>query len=431
MATSAAALAASQASGGSAPAQAAPVFVQQPSASLLCPICQDVYTDPVITSGCHHSFCAACIAQSLTFESHCPLCRGRLQASDLHPNLALAGLISELLVFCRFRDDGCTQQIRLESLQSHIDQCPFAPRSCEFQRYGCAFKAHMTICSFHQLKAFIVATDRRIGELESLGADNTDAAQAVGEGMQLDGGPGPAIGGKGRPRSGSIFREPIQDIWNAQGSTLSSQGTIDSHSGKVYSLEVYGNLLISGSSDQTIKLWNLQTSECVMTLTGHSAGINSLSLLPGDRLASVSSDKSIKIWDLHQGVAVHSISHLTSDALDVCHGSGMLFASTLDANIVAYNLNNYTRVGTLSGHRWEVWQVEYTSGTLFSGSHDHTIKRWDLRKFQSTADLTGHKRFSHGLKGYIHALASADACLLSGCGDKTVRVWGTASRHNN
>nr|KAJ3421667.1 E3 ubiquitin-protein ligase pdzrn3 [Polyrhizophydium stewartii] len=383
MATSAAALAASQASGGSAPAQAAPVFVQQPSASLLCPICQDVYTDPVITSGCHHSFCAACIAQSLTFESHCPLCRGRLQASDLHPNLALAGLISELLVFCRFRDDGCTQQIRLESLQSHIDQCPFAPRSCEFQRYGCAFKgaardlqAHMTICSFHQLKAFIVATDRRIGELESL-------------------------------------------------------GTIDSHSGKVYSLEVYGNLLISGSSDQTIKLWNLQTSECVMTLTGHSAGINSLSLLPGDRLASVSSDKSIKIWDLHQGVAVHSISHLTSDALDVCHGSGMLFASTLDANIVAYNLNNYTRVGTLSGHRWEVWQVEYTSGTLFSGSHDHTIKRWDLRKFQSTADLTGHKRFSHGLKGYIHALASADACLLSGCGDKTVRVWGTASRHNN
>ncbi|KAI8922747.1 quinon protein alcohol dehydrogenase-like superfamily [Entophlyctis helioformis] len=503
-------------------------FEHPPSASLQCPICQDIYRDPVITSGCHHSFCASCITQSLTFESNCPLCRRRLQPQDLHPNLALAGLIGELLVVCPHRGAGCTEQVRLESYQSHVRQCRFAPGACQYQAYGCEFSGtakdvadHTAVCPFHMLSRYILATDKRIAALESLVATQSAEIESLksqsiagfgtNAGIETSaqpsavkdaaGGGEPAaqsssgihFGSRLRPRvlddpwpmgdiacvstisatrsgvtavaavgervyagaydgkirafslaSGdllhaadahslsvwSLAAEPLSNrlysagtdgyikVWDIQNEQLSQAGGMSSHNGKVYSLALHGNLLLSASSDKTIKLWNLQTLECTATLSGHTAGVNSIRILPGDRLASVSSDKSIKIWDLQTGTNIHSISHLPSEALDIVHGSGLLFASTLDANITAYNLNDYSRAGLLSGHRWEVWQLEYTSGALFSGSHDHTIKRWDIRSFQPTADLTGHK-------GYIHSLVAGDACLISGCGDKSIKVWGS------
>lgn len=54
-------------------------FVTPPSQSLLCPVCHDVCHEPLITNVCHHSFCTACIFQTLEQgESACPLCRRHL-----------------------------------------------------------------------------------------------------------------------------------------------------------------------------------------------------------------------------------------------------------------------------------------------------------------------------------------------------------------
>eukprot|EP00842_Homolaphlyctis_polyrhiza_P002668 jgi/Hompol1/3401/HPOL_006511-RA len=87
-------------------------------------------------------------------------------------------------------------------------------------------------------------------------------------------------------------------IWSSINETMTPVDQLKSHTGKVYSIKLQGNLVLSASSDKTIKLWDMNTLECVQTLEGHTAGVNSLQLLPGNQLASVSSDKSIKIWDL-------------------------------------------------------------------------------------------------------------------------------------
>jgi WD40 repeat protein len=75
------------------------------------------------------------------------------------------------------------------------------------------------------------------------------------------------------------------------------------------------------------------------------------------------------------------------------------------------------------GHNWEVWRLEYNFYNLFSGSHDHTIKRWgkfylnvDVRNFQNISTLTGHR-------GYIHALTWSKFALVSGCADRTIKIW--------
>jgi WD40 repeat protein len=51
-------------------------------------------------------------------------------------------------------------------------------------------------------------------------------------------------------------------------------------------------------SDQTIKIWSINTGKLMATLTGHEHAIGELAFSPnGKLLASVSYDKTLKIWD--------------------------------------------------------------------------------------------------------------------------------------
>jgi WD40 repeat protein len=56
-------------------------------------------------------------------------------------------------------------------------------------------------------------------------------------------------------------------------------------------------MLVSGSYDETIKIWNLSTGKEVHTLTGHKAEVNSVALsADGQMLVSGSTDTTIKVW---------------------------------------------------------------------------------------------------------------------------------------
>ena len=58
--------------------------------------------------------------------------------------------------------------------------------------------------------------------------------------------------------------------------------------------------LASGSSDNTVKIWDAAAKRCVATLTGHSGFVVTLTLLDAGRLASGSADKTIKVWSVHE-----------------------------------------------------------------------------------------------------------------------------------
>jgi WD40 repeat protein len=64
--------------------------------------------------------------------------------------------------------------------------------------------------------------------------------------------------------------------------------------GKIYSLISNKDRLYSASSNGTVNIWNSKTLEHIITLNGHTAGVNSIKLF-GDYLYSASSDKSIKV----------------------------------------------------------------------------------------------------------------------------------------
>ena len=74
-------------------------------------------------------------------------------------------------------------------------------------------------------------------------------------------------------------------------------GTLQGHSSSVCSMSFSpdGTKVASGSSDKTVKLWDVTSGECLQTLEGHSDIVHSVSFSPdGTKVASGSDDETVK-----------------------------------------------------------------------------------------------------------------------------------------
>jgi len=54
--------------------------------------------------------------------------------------------------------------------------------------------------------------------------------------------------------------------------------TLVGHTGGVWSSQMSGNTVISGSTDRTVKVWNADTGHCVFTLYGHTSTVRCMHL---------------------------------------------------------------------------------------------------------------------------------------------------------
>jgi WD40 repeat protein len=98
---------------------------------------------------------------------------------------------------------------------------------------------------------------------------------------------------EGKLISGSDGDNTIK-IWDLETGTCLS--TLKGHEGRVSSLIFAEGKLISGSKD--IKIWDLETGTCLSTLKGHKSWVNSLIFIEG-KLISSSSEDTIRIWDFN------------------------------------------------------------------------------------------------------------------------------------
>jgi WD40 repeat protein len=78
-----------------------------------------------------------------------------------------------------------------------------------------------------------------------------------------------------------------------------------------------GKRVISGSGDNTLKIWNLETRKELLSLTGHTSAVNAVAVIPDDKwVISASDDNTLKVWDLKSREVIASFSG--DSALECC-----------------------------------------------------------------------------------------------------------------
>jgi tetratricopeptide (TPR) repeat protein len=106
------------------------------------------------------------------------------------------------------------------------------------------------------------------------------------------------------------------------------------HTGVVYSVVFSpdGQLLASGSADQTIRLWKVGDGSLVRELKGHTRPVQSVAFSPdGQLLASGSNDQTVRLWKVGDGSLVRELKGHTEWVRSVAfspHGQALASASS-------------------------------------------------------------------------------------------------------
>jgi WD40 repeat protein len=83
--------------------------------------------------------------------------------------------------------------------------------------------------------------------------------------------------------------------------------TLKGHTDWVNSLIVLpNNMFASASDDNSIRIWDQTTFECIYILKDHTRSVNSLAVARNEYLISISYDKSIIVWDILNNFSILS-----------------------------------------------------------------------------------------------------------------------------
>lgn len=182
-------------------------------------------------------------------------------------------------------------------------------------------------------------------------------------------------------------------------------------------------LLVSASDDQTLKLWNYRTGECVHTIRGHQSWVTSVSFSPDRRLLiSGSRDQTLKVWDYRTGECLRTlVGHTHRVKAIALNPQGTIIASASDDQTVKlWDITTGACLRTLQGHcDWVVAVAFSACGRwVASGSGDHTIRIWRIDSGECVQTLQGH---THRVRSI--AFNPVNSLLASSSDDQTVRLW--------
>ena len=145
-------------------------------------------------------------------------------------------------------------------------------------------------------------------------------------------------------------------------------------------IEIYPDILASGSYDNTIKIWDLKNKICEYTLYGHDSPVFCILMLKDGRLisGSGSKNKSLKIWNLDKKICEFSLIGHKREVRDIKQlRNGLVATASMDKTIKIWNIHKRICVQTLISHNDVVFSLCIIDKNRFvSGGRDEDIIIW-------------------------------------------------------
>jgi WD40 repeat protein len=183
-------------------------------------------------------------------------------------------------------------------------------------------------------------------------------------------------------------------LWSLSGPKLISHFEVITPVGGHYcktALSADAQSILCAEGDNVIHLINATSGQRTIKLVGHEGRVNELRFTPsGDVALSCSDDQTVRVWDLQSGKELRCLRGHTSGiwCLDVS-GDGKYAASAgsgypesgKDCTVRIWDINTGSEVARYVGHSQGIRSVRFNrSGELLmSASVDKTVRLWNLQ----------------------------------------------------
>ncbi|KAK6931804.1 Katanin p80 subunit, C-terminal [Dillenia turbinata] len=198
------------------------------------------------------------------------------------------------------------------------------------------------------------------------------------------------------------------------------------HSSSVNCLKIgrkSSRVLVTGGEDHKVNLWAIGKPNAILSLSGHTSGIDSVSFDASEVLvAAGAASGTIKLWDLEEAKIVRTLTGHRSNCISVdFHPFGEFFASgSLDTNLKIWDIRRKGCIHTYKGHTRGVNAIRFTPDGrwVVSGGEDNTVKLWDLTAGKLLHDFKSHEGQVQCIDFHPH-----EFLLATGSSDRTVKFW--------
>ncbi len=176
------------------------------------------------------------------------------------------------------------------------------------------------------------------------------------------------------------------DLWTTKVG-YSSPAPLEGHTENITSLVFSpdGELLASGSEDNTIRVWNVINGSINKILNQHLDTVTCITFSPdGKTLASGSDDGTIILWNIEDETVIKIIetpAGTNPSGIIFSPDGKMLASGANDGSILLWQISNGELLQRLKGHTSYVTSLAYTPDgkILASSSSDGTIRLWGVK----------------------------------------------------
>ena len=184
-----------------------------------------------------------------------------------------------------------------------------------------------------------------------------------------------------------------------------------------------GKRALTGGADKTVRLWDVETGNCLRIFEGHEHYVWTVAWSPDQRrLLSGSDDGSVRLWDVESGCCVHVFGDRIGDVCGVTWSPDQRYALTGSSDKIMrlWDVETGRCLRIFKGHTGAAFGMAWSPDQryILTGSNDKTVRLWDVETGRCLRIFEGHT-------GQLRTVAwSPDQRqALSGGEDGTVRLW--------
>ena len=141
-----------------------------------------------------------------------------------------------------------------------------------------------------------------------------------------------------------------------------------------------GDKIVSASRDRTARVYDAETGELETTYTTHSAPVYAAAFIDAEQIASAGREKLVHIWDLKEGKKRHELGGAGGEIYEIAAGGGFIFVASSDKSVRQYSAGDRKLIRAYA-HASPVYSIAYHAGSekLAAGAYDGTARVWNVK----------------------------------------------------